>query len=128
MTLFTQVREMMEAFGQTVRSKPTLPGDKERDLRIELLKEEFNEYLEAEYNNDLVGIADALSDMSVIISGNAVSYGIDLDAVNDEVMRSNMAKIVNGKVIRREDGKILKPEGWTAPNIAGVLSKANSVR
>jgi predicted HAD superfamily Cof-like phosphohydrolase len=46
-------------------------------------------------------------------------YG--LDEVFKEVHRSNMAKLVDGKVIRREDGKILKPAGWTPPDIKGVL-------
>lgn len=128
MSLFTQVKTMMEAFGQTVRNKPTLPSDNERALRIRLLREEFEEYLKAEENNDLVEIADALSDLQVIASGTGAAYGIDIDAVNNEVMRSNLAKIVDGKVLKREDGKVIKPEGWTPPDIAGVLSKANKVR
>ena len=42
------------------------------------------------------------------------------DAFN-EVHRSNMAKLVDGKVIRRDDGKVLKPEGWQPPQLAQFL-------
>lgn len=44
------------------------------------------------------------------------------DAAASEVAKSNLAKIVDGRVIRREDGKVLKPEGWTPPDIAGVYN------
>ena len=46
--------------------------------------------------------------------------GIYDDAFN-EVHRSNMAKLVDGKVLRREDGKVLKPEGWQPPQLAQFL-------
>lgn len=52
----------------------------------------------------------------------AMTMHLPLDRVWAEVQRSNMAKLVDGKVVRRtEDGKVLKPAGWTAPDIAGVL-------
>ena len=62
-----------------------------------------------------------MADIIYIVCGTAASYGIPLNKVFDEVHRSNMAKLVDGKPIRREDGKILKPEGWTAPDIKKVL-------
>lgn len=102
---------------------PTLPNEEERLLRFKLLEEEFVEYTEAEDNDDIVEIADALADIIYIACGTAISYGIDLNAVFKEVHRSNMAKFVDGKVLRRADGKIIKPEGWTPPDIQGVLFK-----
>lgn len=121
--MFEDVKKFQIAFGQNVGNRPSLPDQNERDLRIKLLKEEYEEYLEAEKDNDLVEIADALADIIYIVCGTAVSYGIPLNEVFDEVQRSNMAKLVDGKPIRREDGKILKPEGWTPPDIAGIIAK-----
>lgn len=119
--MFNDVREFQTAFGLLQQETPKLPSEKDRELRIELLVEEMEEYLHAESADDLVEIADALADIIYIACGTADAYGIDLNKVFEEVHRSNMAKLVDGKVIRREDGKVLKPEGWTAPDIAGVL-------
>jgi len=56
--------------------------------------------------------------------GAAIVYGIDLDAVFAEVHRSNMTKLdADGRVIYREDGKVLKSDRYTPPDIAGVLSR-----
>jgi predicted HAD superfamily Cof-like phosphohydrolase len=81
--------------------------------------------LDGESFNDIIEVADALADIIYIACGTAVSYGIPLDDVFAEVHRSNMAKLVDGKVIRREDGKIQKPDGWTAPDVKGVLEEAH---
>ena len=122
MSYFTDVRDFHQAFGQRIGEKPEFPDEDERKLRVKLLREEFREYLDGESFNDLVEVADAIADIIYIACGTAVSYGIPLDDVFAEVHRSNMAKLVDGKVIRREDGKIQKPEGWTAPDVEGVLS------
>ena len=91
-------------------------------MRRRLIREEFNEYLEAEDTNDIVGIADALADLCYVIYGAAHCYNIPLDKVYAEVHRSNMQKVgKDGKVTKREDGKILKPEGWEPPDIEGVM-------
>ena len=124
MTMFTDVRDFHQAFGQRIGDKPELPDENERKLRVKLLREEFREYLDGESFNDLVEVADALADIIYIACGTAVSYGIPLDDVFAEVHRSNMAKLVDGKVIRREDGKVQKPDGWTAPDVKGVLEKS----
>ena len=123
MSYFTDVKDFHVAFGQRVGEKPELPEPEERSLRIKLLTEEFAEYTEAEIEHDLVEIADALADIIYIACGTAVSYGIPLDEIFNEVHRSNMAKLVDGKVLRREDGKIQKPEGWTSPDIKNILDK-----
>jgi predicted HAD superfamily Cof-like phosphohydrolase len=109
------------AFGLLRADQPQLPDEAARQLRINLLYEEYCEYLKGETEDDLVQIADALADMIYIACGTAVAYGIPLDKVFAEVHRSNMAKLVDGKVIRREDGKVLKPEGWTPPDVKGVM-------
>ena len=104
------------------RTTPGWPGPEAIRLRLDLLREEFGEYRRAIATDDLPELADALADMVYIIYGTARVHGIDLDDVLAEVQRSNMAKVVDGKVIRRDDGKILKPEGWTPPDIRGVLA------
>ena len=121
MSFYTDVKDFHIAFGQRVGDKPELPESGERTLRQMLLAEEMWEYSKAERENDIVEIADALADIIYIACGTAVSYGIPLDKVFEEVHRSNMAKLVDGKVIRREGGKIQKPEGWTPPDIKAIL-------
>ena len=118
---FKDVENFHKAFGQRIGTKPELPNDNERSLRMRLLAEEFSEYNSAEYDNDLIEVADALADIIYIALGTAVSYGIPLDTIFDEVHRSNMAKLVDGKVLRRADGKIKKPDGWQPPDIKSIL-------
>ena len=123
---YNDVKDFHIAFGQRVGQSPLIPEDyNERDLRINLLEEEFKEYINAEEKNDITEIADALADIIYIACGTAVSYGIPLDKVFAEVHRSNMAKLVDGKPIYREDGKVMKPAGWTPPDIEGVLKKSH---
>lgn len=121
MNMYLDVKEFQTAVGQNVAEKPEFPKHVERRLRTELLREEYFEYLESEEKNDLVNLAKELADIIYIVCGTAVSYGIPLDKVFEEVHRSNMAKLVDGKPIRREDGKILKPKGWTPPDIKKIL-------
>ena len=118
---YTDVKDFHQAFGQRVGESPELPSKEERDLRKKLLAEEYSEYVVAEYKDDIIEIADALADIIYIACGTAVSYGIPLDRLFAEVHRSNMAKLVDGKVIRRSDGKVQKPDGWTPPDVKSIL-------
>lgn len=123
MNWYNDVKEFHKVSEQRVGSNPAIPEDiSERELRIDLLEEEFNEYLTAEEKSDIIGIADALADIIYIACGTAVSYGIPLDKVFEEVHKSNMNKLVDGKIIRRHDGKILKPEGWRPPDIQKFIT------
>ena len=121
--MYRSVVDFQNAFGQLVSDKPEFPDDKTRELRIRLLGEEFEEYLVAEKEDNFIEVADALADLIYIACGTAASYGIPLDKVFEEVHRSNMAKLVDGKPLKREDGKVIKPEGWTPPDIEGVIKK-----
>lgn len=124
MNVFSSVRYFHQVYGQLINEAPVLPDEKTRNLRKNLLKEEYEEYLEGEQNNDLVEIADALADMIYIICGTAVSYGIPLQKVFEEVHRSNLSKLDNnGKPIYREDGKILKSEFYTPPDVKGIIDE-----
>lgn len=96
-----------------------------RQLRRVLLDEEYTkEYLLAEEASDLVQIVDGLLDVIVIAWGTLLAYvGPDAaKAAAAEVVRSNLDKVIGVNLpIFREDGKIMKPPGWVAPNIAGAL-------
>lgn len=72
---------------------------------------------------DLAKIADGLADTIWTCIETAVLHGIPLHRVWDEVARANLSKVDGslGPIVRRGDGKILKPTGWTPPNIAGAL-------
>ena len=94
-------------------------------LNLKLIEEEYKELQYAFGNRDMVEIADACADLKWVIEGLEHTLKIPQQAVWDEVARSNLAKIdsVTGKVIKREDGKVLKPDGWTPPDIASILRK-----
>ena len=128
MTVYSDVKEFHKAFNLPIKSRPKLPSMPERELRGKLLTEEFREYIEAEHDNDIIEIADALADIIYIVCGTAISYGIPLNKVFKEVHRSNMAKLVDGKALYREDGKVIKPEGWTPPDIATVMKVKPNVK
>ena len=121
--MYKAVKEFHEIFECRIAEKTEFPDDNERDLRMRLLKEEYLEYREAEENDDFIEVADALADMMYIILGTAVSYGIPIDKVFEEVHNSNLTKLWNGKVKKRSDGKILKPDTFLPPNIPEVLRR-----
>ena len=101
-----------------IGNKPALPSADICRLRYSLIKEELSEALSAIAHEDLVDLADGIGDSIVVLIGTAISYGIDIRPVWDEIHRTNMAK-VGGP--RRSDGKILKPEGWKPPDIESIL-------
>ena len=94
-----------------------------RELRMNLLEEEFQEYKDAEANDDEIWVADALADMIYIAIWTARVYGIPLDKVWAEVQRANMDKIDKDtwKVRKRGDWKVLKPEWWKAPDVKWAI-------
>jgi len=120
------VRSLLEfnnAFDIPKLDAPGLSTDELIELRIKLLVEEVQEYAEAARAGDMVEILDALADIGYILAGTIINHGMQhiYDDSFNEVHRSNMAKLVDGKVIRREDGKVLKPQDWQPPNLAQFL-------
>ena len=121
-TNFELVGDFMEAFGQLVEPEPIIPDDTIVDLRVDLIAEEFLELREAVANEDIVEIADALTDLLYVVYGAGHAFGIDLDECFLEVHASNMSKLDNdGQPIYREDGKVLKSDNYFKPNLASVL-------
>jgi len=145
-TNFQKVGEFMKAYEQDVHNTARFPMEKIRQLRFDLIEEELDELdvamkkqeeleetndngelsSESEFINDsqenLIEIADALTDLLYVVYGAGHAYGINLDACFDEVQRSNMSKLdENGKAIKREDGKILKGPNYSPPNLRGIV-------
>jgi predicted HAD superfamily Cof-like phosphohydrolase len=123
-TLMHNVADFHEATDTPVYfHMPEIPEAKRCDLRIRLIEEEVAETIKAIRENDIVEVADGLADIIYVVIGTALEFGIPLDLVWAEVQRSNMAKVdpETGKVTKRDDGKVLKPAGWTPPNIAACL-------
>jgi predicted HAD superfamily Cof-like phosphohydrolase len=95
-------------------------------LYLDLMEEEWKELKVALESNDRVEQLDALLDFIVVTTGAIHSAGFDGEGGWKEVMRTNFAKIdkETGKVRKREDGKVLKPQGWTPPNLEPFIVKA----
>ncbi len=122
-TLYEQVREFHEVYGQPINTAPTVPAVDRVKLRLKLIAEEFVELLEAtaytgfmhgeslrdsdcyvaealdefidraDVKVNLVETADALADLMYVIQGAALEFGIDLEKVLAEVHRSNLSKL-----------------------------------
>ena len=93
-------------------------------LYLNLIREEYNELFEANAEDDRLEMLDALIDILVVTIGAIHSMGSDAEGAWKEVMSTNFAKIgEDGKVRKREDGKVLKPQGWVAPNLAPFVER-----
>ena len=124
MSNFNKVGTFMKTFGQEVTTKPSFSSDKINKLRIDLIKEELDELQEAMKNNDLLEVADALTDILYVTYGAGHAFGIDLDKCFDEVQNSNMSKLGNdGKPIYNESGKVMKGPKYFKPNLKKFLWK-----
>lgn len=92
-------------------------------MYLNLIDEEVAELHEAVVNLDDIETFDAILDIIVVCIGYGLSRGWPMGEGWQEVMESNLAKIgPDGFVKRRADGKILKPEGWQAPDLKRVLA------
>jgi predicted HAD superfamily Cof-like phosphohydrolase len=118
--VFTDVSVFLKAVGQETPSVPQKTVSDQAILYKKLIKEEVEEFWEAEAVSDDVEELDACFDMIWVIVGYMKSRGWDCEAAWDEGAKSNLSKIdpTTGFVRRREDGKILKPEGWQPPDFS----------
>ena len=121
--IVTSLLEFNQAFEIPRLEQPGLSDSDLIELRIKLLTEEVQEYAEAARAGDMVEILDALADIGYILAGTIINHGMQdiYDDAFKEVHRSNMAKLVDGKVHRRDDGKVVKPDDWQPPNLAQFL-------
>ena len=123
MSNFNKVGTFMKTFGQEVKTKPSFSSDKINKLRIALIKEELDELQEAMKNNDLLEVADALTDILYVTYGAGHAFGVDLDKCFDEVQNSNMSKLgENGDPIYNESGKVMKGPNYFKPDLSKFVS------
>jgi predicted HAD superfamily Cof-like phosphohydrolase len=95
-------------------------SDDNAKLYLSLIKEEFEELMEANRNNDDVERLDGCMDLIWVTLGYCLAKGYDVVGAWEEVTKSNFAKIDDktGKVIKNKDGKVVKPNNWTPPNLS----------
>lgn len=121
------VKTFMIACDQPVLETPVssrLEVLKQAELYIDLITEEYLELIAGWRSDNIVEIADACADLIWVIQGLNHTLGIPQQKVWDEVARSNMSKIAPcGKVLKRADGKVQKPDTYSPPNILDALTK-----
>ena len=118
MTNFEKVGTFMKTFGQDVKKSSSFSTDKINTLRVNLIKEEFDELIEAMNKKDLVEVADALTDILYVTYGAGHAFGINLDACFEEVQNSNMSKLdKDGKPIYNDKGKVMKGPNYFKPDL-----------
>lgn len=108
---FLDQKTFMQAAGQSVSN---LANPQQAEMYMALIEEEFDEVLASDSLENLV---KELTDLIVVSIGALYSLGVEPDKVWQEVHRSNMSKLVDGKLIKREDGKILKPDGYSPADL-----------
>ena len=121
------VRRFHEVFGAHIERTPTAKVPAELiEWRVKMLLEELEEYREAVQDEDIIEIADALTDLLYVLLGTFVTHGLQdvVEALFDEVHRSNMSKLdAHGKPIYREDGKVLKSDRFSEPDLQSIIAK-----
>ena len=123
MTNFESVRKFMKTFGQEIKEKAGFPSQKISLLRYELIKEELDEFKVALENNNLLEVADALTDILYVTYGAGHAFGINLDKCFEEVQNSNMSKLdTNGKPIYNEAGKVMKGPNYFKPDLTKFIN------
>lgn len=117
--IFEDQKRFMLACDQTVGEF----DPKQYRMYVNLVKEEWHELKDAVKDSNRVEQLDALIDILVVATGALHSMGVDAEAAWNEVMQTNFAKIdpETGKVKKRKDGKVLKPEGWEPPKLKPFL-------
>ena len=123
MTNFEKVKLFMKTYGQEVKDKAGFSDAKTNKLRIDLIKEELEELTEAMQDENLLEVADALTDILYVTYGAGHAFGIDLDKCFDEVQNSNMSKLgEDGKPIYNEAGKVMKGPNYFKPDLSKYLN------
>jgi len=110
------VERFMRAIGQETREEgPGLPRKKISRLRSKLIAEESKELCDAIEAGDLRGVADGIGDSLYVILGTASAFGLDAEGIFNEIHRSNMTKLRDGKI--GPDGKLIKGPLYEPPNL-----------
>lgn len=143
---YNRVKDFMQKVGQDTPEGLTTPGPDIRVLRARLILEEALETvhamgvtvraggadgpvikersldLKADGEVDHIEVVDGCADISVVTIGTLIAFGVDDEPVLEEVDESNLRKFEPGSY-RREDGKWIKPPGWTPPDIRASIER-----
>jgi predicted HAD superfamily Cof-like phosphohydrolase len=114
----TMVEEFHQKFEILIQTAPADLSDETKQLRLRLIQEEFDELKESMAGGNLASVAKEIADLLYVIYGTAVSYGIDMKPVFQEVHRSNLSKIGGHK---RADGKWIKPPTYSPATLEPIL-------
>lgn len=126
-----RIREFHAAINQKpMAERPTMPTLELLKLRQKLVDEEYKEVIEAFEKlreelekggqGDLTALVHELTDLLYVTYGAILTFGVDADAVFDEVHQANMRKVSGPQ---RPDGKQLKPPGWQPADVRGVIER-----
>lgn len=129
------MEQIVGEFHEAVDVKPLIELDaygrqEALDLRMRLITEEFKELMDELLDarngqGDVIKIAKEMSDLVYVVAGSAHLMEIPLQEVFEEVHASNMSKIPeDGVVLRRADGKILKPPTYREPDLSFLTEGA----
>jgi predicted HAD superfamily Cof-like phosphohydrolase len=124
MKALDKVHEFHTAFGVNVEEEPNIPNIKRCELRQNIIQEEVDELKAAWKSGNIVEVADALADIHYVVMGTVLEFGLQdkYSEIFSEVHRSNMSKLdENGKPLYREDGKVIKSNLYTKPDIKKIL-------
>lgn len=114
---YNMVKEFHETFGHPVENKPILLTMQRANARVDWMREEIDEFIEATVNNDIYEQADAMTDLIYFALGTLVEMGVPPAEVFKVVQEANMSKVwKDGTLHRREDGKVIKPPEWQDPH------------
>lgn len=122
-----QIKEFQTIFGLGLHKEPVVPDTNTILLRNSLIKEEVEELFQASITGDIIECADAIGDILYVLLGTACEYGLidKVEDIFDLIHSNNIKKIdpVTGTVLRREDGKIIKPEGFKKVELSTLFEK-----
>ncbi len=130
---YNEVKKFHEAFGHPVSSYPIAMGQQRVEVRAKWMQEEIQEFLDAArsqpHDKVVVEQADAMIDLIYFGLGTLVEMGVEPERLFAIVQAANMAKLhADGKPRYKPDGKILKPDGWVAPDVAIELEIENQLK
>ncbi len=130
---FALRRDFMQRFDMNLPAQPQYHAEA-LSMWQTMLQEEWQEFMTALQDYRQLPQADAAGqtrlraelaaegvDVLNVLIGLLLSQGLPLEKMFDAIHAANLAKCVDGKVVRREDGKILKPEGWQPADKEGVI-------
>lgn len=135
MSNFEDVQTFHEKFGVQVPEKPQLLDSDTYNFRLKFLQEELQEFINAQYHEDLATAADSLIDLVYVAIGTADMMGIGNECWQEmweEVQRANMSKerstgSDDSRSIRSHSLDVVKPEGWTPPDLESIIKKYKDI-